>query len=274
MSIPQISVIMGTYNPGDELKRAVDSIIAQSYKDWELIIYNDGSDSYHSAYIDEICTLDSRIIQIRGNVNSGLAHGLNECIKVASGQYVARMDDDDISEPDRFEMQKSFLDENRDYGWVGSTAMLFDEIGVWGSARRTLFPDKKDFLGSSPFIHPSVMFRREILVDAGGYRDETVTSRCEDYELFMRLYAEGFKGYNIQRPLIKYNQDRSKLKRSWRYSVNEAIVRYNGFKRMRILSPRTLIYVAKPVFVRLAAYTPRLSQKLRTLGKRGDTCGE
>ena len=197
-----ISVIMGVYNPAKEqLFQAVSSIIHQTFRDWELLLYNDGSEKDSTRLIRRVAEMDRRILYIENPQNHGLAYALNQCLLRASGQYIARMDDDDISKPNRLERQYAFLQTHPHYQWVGSAAELIDEEGVWGLLRMPEIPKRKDFLFNSPYIHPSVMFRKDFLFENRGYCHSREILYCEDYELFMRLHREGGQGYNIQEPL-------------------------------------------------------------------------
>ena len=185
-TFPAISVIMGTYNPDKRIEAAVLSIIQQTEKNWELIICDDGSDEKHAKYIESVCCSNSKIRMIRNDSNRGLAYSLNRCLKLSRGEFIARMDDDDISMPDRFTCQLQFLQNNPQYGWVGSQAVLYDEYGDWGVAERPKIPGTKDFLPFSPYIHSSVMFRSDVLKKTKGYMVSDRTRLCEDYELFYR----------------------------------------------------------------------------------------
>lgn len=247
-----ISVIMGAYNPKDknELNEAIDSILQQTYGDFEFLIYDDGSDAAGEELLKETAKRDGRIRLLRGETNRGLAHALNACLKEARGEFVARMDIDDISAPERFRVQKEFLDKYKEYGFVGGSAQLFDKQGVWGIRTPERTPGVKAFLKYSPYIHPSVMFRKSILDDAGGYLESEDTRRCEDYELFMRLYCKKQYGYNIDKVLFSYREDREWYdKRKLHQRIAEMKVRYRGFRSMGILKPNTLIYVVKPVLM-------------------------
>lgn len=245
----KVSVIMGIYNPEEKrLFRAVDSVIGQTMQEWELILYDDGSSNEGAEIIRRAAHLDPRITYIRNEKNHGLAYALNQCIRRAKGDYIARMDDDDWSRPDRFEIQMRFLESHEEYQWAGSNAGLFDEDGVWGDMKVPERPDKEDFLRYSPYIHPSVMFRREVFRRNYGYISCGVTRRCEDYELFMRLHIRGERGYNIQEQLLLYREDKAAyVKRSHAYRVNEMRIRYRGFKRLGILKPATVPYVFRPL---------------------------
>lgn len=271
MNTDMVSIVMGTYNPNIEyLETAVKSIINQSYSSWELLLLDDGSENHIASQIRNIVSLDSRIHYIREETNKGLAHALNKLIGLSTGQFIARMDDDDISMPDRIRIQVDFLQRNPKYAWVGCEADLFDDTGVWGRASRPETPDVYSFLHSSPFIHPSVVFRRCVLVESGGYCEKSIAQRCEDYELFMRLYASGHKGYNIKRTLFQYRDDSRELRRTMLFAIREMQVRIKGFRKLKILSLKTVPYVTKPILIRIAAIMPRTAQKLRTNRRTGD----
>lgn len=252
----EISVIMGVYNPKNKVQfqQAVRSIINQTFQQWEMLIYDDGSDERYIPVIEKTAKLDKRIRLIRNEKNHGLAYGLNECLKQAKGRYIARMDDDDISMPDRLEKLYGFLENHREYQWAGSNSELIDENGVWGIERMQKIPCKEDFLSYSPYIHPSVVFRKKILERLNGYKVAAETMRCEDYELFMRLHEQGYKGYNLQENLLKYREDREGYKkRKYCYRVREVKVRYEGFKKLGILKFRTVPYVVKPLVAGLVS---------------------
>ncbi len=246
----KVSIIMGVYNPEHEewLKASICSMIDQSLTEWEMILYDDGSDAVYKERIEKAAKMDQRIRLIRGRENRGLAYALNQCLKHAKGRYVARMDDDDISMPERLEKQYQFLEKNQEFGWAGTTAALFDAGGIWGKEELSEIPGAEDFLKHSPYIHPSVMFRSEVLKHAGGYLAARRTKRCEDYELFMRLCAEGLRGYNIQEELFLYREDyRSYRKRKMKYRLFEMQIRYQGFQKLHILTPASLPYVLRPL---------------------------
>lgn len=248
--MPEISVIMGVYNQFDKdiLFSAIGSILNQTFKDFEFIIYDDGSHPEAAKLLQEAKSLDDRIIVIGKEDNHGLAFSLNACIDKARGKYIARMDADDISKPDRFMKQKEFLDTHDEYSWCGTNTELFDESGVWGMRTMPEKPTKEDYLRFSPYVHPTVMYRRSLLIDVNGYHVSAITARCEDYELFMRLRREGYRGANIQECLFQYREDKKAYaRRNWLSRVNEAKLRYRNFKDMGILWPKGWIYVVRPL---------------------------
>ena len=247
---PMVSVIMGVYNQLDSLAllTAVRSILNQTFQDFEFIIWDDGSDENTKGYLKNLPELDERIILASGKENRGLAFSLNECIKLARGKYIARMDADDISYPRRLEREVQFLQDHEEYSWVGCNAELFDESGVWGVRKMPEFPSKDDYLKFSPYIHPSVMYRASIFDKSEGYQVSEDTLRCEDYEIFMRLMANGFKGANIQEVLFEYREnDDSYKRRCLKCRFREAKCRYKNFKSLGILFPKGWIFVLRPL---------------------------
>lgn len=250
--MPEVSIIMGVYNckKKELLKKSVESIIGQTYTKWEFIICNDGSTDDTLQYLFEIAKLDERIRIISYEKNKGLANALNECIKVAKGKYIARQDDDDISDANRLEKQIAVLSADNRISIIGCAAFVFDEDnGVWGEYSVKKEIDRYDFLWTNPFAHPTVMMRKADLVECGGYRVAKETRRCEDYDLFMRMYAKGYFGENLQEKLYYYRiVNDNKKYRPMKYRIDEAIIRYKGFK-MLSLYPKGLMYIFKPIII-------------------------
>ncbi|MBO5469815.1 MAG: glycosyltransferase [Lachnospiraceae bacterium] len=251
--MPEVSVIMGVYNCKDKdlLKKSILSVIAQTYKDWEFIICDDGSTDDTYLCLKEYEKMDDRIKIITYKKNRGLSYALNKCIQVSSGEYIVRQDDDDISYPSRLKKELDFIKNNPQYSIVGCIADVYDDNGIWGEYKLCEKPLKKTFLWSSPFLHPSVVMRKESLMLVGGYRVAKETRRCEDYDLFMRMYAEGLKGYNIQEKLYKYKiVNNEKKYRTLKYRIDEAKVRFKGFSKLNLM-PVGLLYVIKPICIAL-----------------------
>lgn len=246
----KVSVIMGVYNQWNQkaLIGAVKSILNQTLADFEFIIYDDGSEPKAASYIKELGKLDERIIIIGKEENHGLAFSLNACIDRACGKYIARMDADDIALPERLAVQYAFMEEHEEYDWCGCNAELFDEKGIWGRRKMPEIPTRRDYLPFSPFIHPTVLYRRRLFEQNEGYRVSRETLRCEDYEIFMRLFQAGFRGYNIQQCLFRYREDSgSYQRRRMKYRINEAKLRYRNFKTMHMLFPLGWLFVIRPV---------------------------
>ncbi|WP_251516529.1 glycosyltransferase family 2 protein [Oceanobacillus luteolus] len=251
--MPRVSVIMGVMNAASRLDESIESIINQTFSDWEFIICDDGSTDHTYERLLEWSKRDSRIVPIKNNDNLGLAATLNHCIEYCTGEYIARMDDDDISYANRFEKQVNFLDTNPDYAFVSCKTDIFDGVNLYKSKVRLIEePTKQDLLWQSRFIHPATMFRLDALKRVDGYRVARETIKSQDYDLFMRLYASGLKGYNIQEPLFRYyiNPVIKKKKTKYKYRVNEAIIRYKGFKKLGF-PIRGVPYIFKPLILGL-----------------------
>ncbi len=251
--MPRVSIIMGVYNcKNDELlEKSIESIINQTFQDWEFLICNDGSTDNTLEKLNKLSERDKRIRILSYQNNKGLAGALNFCIDYSCGEYIARQDYDDFSIHTRIEEQVSFLDNHPEYAIVGTIADVYDDHGIWGEYLIEEIPSERSFLWNSPFLHPSVVMRKDALNAAGNYRIAKETRKCEDYDLFMRMYSKGFKGYNIQEKLLQYRIviDNEKY-RPMKYRIDEAKVRVIGYKQLGLL-PGALPFVIKPVLIGL-----------------------
>ncbi len=257
---PNVSVLMSVYNNEATVDASIASIAGQTYADWELILWDDSSTDGTAQKLKSWALRDSRIRLFSNAQNLGLAASLNLALAQAQGQYIARMDGDDVSLSERFEKQAAFLDSHPEYAIVGSACSLFDDAGDWGERSGNTVPQKKDFLWGSQFIHPAVMMRRDALKAVGGYRVCRDTVRTEDYDLFMRLYAHGFAGYNLAEPLLRYRDSRVPRRVRFAHRVNEMKIRLHGFKALGLM-PAGLPYVFKPLAV--ALLPGRLKRRLQ-----------
>lgn len=210
---PLISVAMGTYNGSRRIKKAVESILNQSYTNFELIICDDASTDDTLEIITDMAAKDKRIVIISNKVNSGLNISLNKCIEAAHGKYIARMDDDDLSVHNRFEMQVEFLEGHPEYAIVGCSKRYFDEHGIWGQAKAKTCPTIVDVFTSHAFSHPTVMMRRDALQAVGMYSTDKINRRGQDYDLWCKLYLAGFKGYNLPDYLFDYYESKTSVSR-------------------------------------------------------------
>lgn len=242
----KVSVIMGVYNSDEKkLERAINSILNQTYKNIELIICNDSSTNGIDKYLNTLD--DNRIILLSNQTNKGLAYSLNHCLENATGEYIARMDDDDISDITRIEKEVAFLRNNPDFDIVGTGIWLIDENKVWGADKMKEYPSKEDLLFGVVHVHPTIMVRKSAYDRVGGYRALKKTRRTEDYDLYMRMYASGSKGYNIQENLFYYTQSFETLsKRKFKHRIDEVLCRYEGFKTLN-LYPKGYFYLLKPI---------------------------
>ncbi len=256
-SEPLLSVIIGAYNCAKTLPESLDSILSQTFINFVCYVCDDGSTDNTAEVIKMYTKKDSRIVFIQNDKNSGLSYTLNKMIRLCKTPFIARMDGDDISEPTRFEKQIDFLLKNEDISLCGCSVQYFDNDGIWGKHIYPEWPERKNFLLLSPFVHPSIMFRTSSLLKMTDeltgniYSENKKIGRSEDYDLFMRMYAAGFKGYNFQETLLRYREDRNAhKKRKFKFTFAEARVRYNGFKLLKLF-PKGFFYVFKPIIIGL-----------------------
>ncbi len=229
----KVSVIMGIYNCESTLEEAIQSLQQQTFKDWKLIMVDDGSTDHTYEMAKKYAEKYNNIFVYKNKKNMGLNYTLNHCLKYADTEYIARMDGDDISLPSRFEKEVNFLDENKEYAIVSSSMIAFDEKGDWGVYRHLLQPQNIDFLKGSPFCHAPCMIRKEAIKGVKGYSVDKRLLRMEDYHLWIKMYAKGYRGYNIQEPLYKMRDDRNATnRRKYRYRINEAYVRMLAVKML------------------------------------------
>ena len=232
---PDISVLMGIYNCESTLEEAVRSIQAQTYENWQLILCDDGSSDGTYATAERLQKEDSRIVLLRNERNLGLNETLNKCLQAADGEYIARMDGDDLSTPDRFETQLSLLRSKPEYDITSSPMILFDENGEWGHTAIPEYPTPEQVVTGSPISHAPVMMRKKCMDEVGGYTVDRRALRVEDVDLWIKLYAHGYRCCNIQRPLYKMRNDQNALnRRKYIYRINSTYTRLQGCKKMNL----------------------------------------
>ena len=183
--MPKISVLMPAFNSEKYIKEAIESILSQTFHDFELIIINDGSTDSTEKII--LSYKDTRINYLKNETNLGLISTLNKGINICQGEYIARMDADDISHTDRFNRQVHFLDENPDIGLCGTWIYLFrnKNIEIKEEIKNTTNQDEivEDMLLYNQIGHPTVMFRKSIL-ENGRFNYNSSYKHAEDYKLW------------------------------------------------------------------------------------------
>lgn len=252
MSSIKISVIMGIYNCEKYLGNAIECILNQTYTNWELIMCDDGSsDSTYIIAENYKNKYPKKIKLLKNSNNKGLNYTLNRCLKISNGEYIARMDGDDLCSKDRFEKEVAVLDKRKDISIVSSYLEYFDEDGVWGICKYKEYPQKKDFLSGSQFCHAASMVRKEAFDQVKGYTVNKHLLRVEDYHLWMKMYALGYKGYNIQESLYQMRDDKNAYnRRKFKYRLNETYVKITIIKRFK-LPVYNYVFVFKPIVIGL-----------------------
>lgn len=219
----RITVLMAIYNCAPTLQEAIDSLYAQTYNNFKLVLCDDASTDNTYEIAKQYAEKHDNIVLIQNEKNMKLAYSLNRCLEYADTEYVARMDGDDISLPTRFEKQIKFLDNHPEYAVVSSPMIYFDETGDWGFGKSNPIPDKNSFKKGAPHTHAPAMIRTAVMKEIDGYTDTKRTVRVEDYYLWYKIYKAGYQGYNLQEHLYKMRDDRNAMAR------RTFSVRWNGF---------------------------------------------
>ncbi len=205
--MPLISILMPVRNEERYLPGALDSLYRQSCTDWELIAVDDGSSDRTAAILAGAASRDSRVIVIRRE-GGGLVAALNAGLEACRSPLLARFDGDDISHPRRLEQQASYLEAHPETGLVACGFRHFPRSGIkqgmidyetWQNGLTDHFLIIRDLFVESPFVHPSIMARRSILEEVGGYHD---AGWPEDYDLWLRMGAAGVRFTRLPQTLL------------------------------------------------------------------------
>lgn len=244
----KVSVIMAVYNAEQSLPLAIDSILAQTFRDWELVLCDDCStDSTPKVIADYCARFPNQIVSVRNEVNSKLPFSLNHCLQAAKGEYIARMDADDISKPDRLEKQVAYLDAHPECAVVGTSMTRFDENGEFGKLRSEPNPSKRSLRSGVPHFHATIMMRKSVYDAVGGYTVSTRTERGQDVDLWFKVYAKGFCGANLPDYLYLVREDRAAIKRrKLKYDFRLVQTRLIGY-RMLHFPLHWYIFALRPV---------------------------
>lgn len=244
----QISIIMSVYNCEKTLQQSIHSILAQTYTNWQFIICDDCSTDgttemlkrYHDKYPD-------KFLLIRNEEHMCLPASLNHCLQYAEGEFCARMDGDDCVAPERFEKQVKYLREHPEVQLVGTLMKTFGEKGFGRIIPYKEFPEKEELRYGPCFSHASILTYTKVYRDLGGYTISPRTVRGQDYDLWFKFFAKGFKGVNLQEPLYYVREDEySFLRRKPKLYLWAMVTRWKGFRKLNF-PVRYYIYVLAPI---------------------------
>lgn len=233
MSFPTISVVMSVFNGQAFLAEAIESILNQTFRDFEFVIIDDGSTDKTAEILSAYASRDARM-RIIHQENKGRTHSLNIAIELAKGTYIARMDADDIALPRRFEEQIDFLERRPEVGLLGGAVQLINDKG---EVLDTVQPPLEDtqiksiMLHVNPMWHPTIVMRKEVVLAVGGYR--TAFDESEDYDLFLRM-GERIQIANLGEFVLKY-----------RIHANQASVRNRRHQVECVLAARAAASLRK-----------------------------
>ena len=231
---PKISVIMGVHNCEKTLREAVDSICRQTYPNWELILWDDGSTDGTYALARQYETeYPDRIRAFHDEENHKLSHALNQCLRHAEGEMIARMDGDDISRPERLEKQVRYLQEHPDIDLVGTQMNRFDEDGYSEVLRAPLQPEPEMLRSGTPIHHATILTYRSVYEALGGYTESEMVEGVEDVDLWFRFFEKGFKAATLDEALYDVRINREALKRrTLGRRIRSIRTRAAGYKRL------------------------------------------
>lgn len=256
-----LSIVMSVYNGEKTVGKAIESMLNQTYANFEFVIINDCSKDKTLEILYDYQKKDSRIKVLNNEKNLGIAASLNKGIMESTGKWIVRMDDDDESFPDRLEKQIKFIQENPDVDIFGGKA-IFQDIN--GNEIIDFLPDwpqidenkmEKQFYKISPLIHPTVCMKKQKIIDIGMYNKGF--SGAEDYELWVRAWQSKSNIKNMNELLIRYtvNQSKRSFKRIWTkfYVKNFIIKQYNFPKKYYT---HNTVQLTRDILIKLNLYNP------------------
>ncbi len=227
----EISITMSVFNEEHVISSAINSIIAQNYSSWGLVIVDDGSTDDTAKIVQSYADKHNNIELLINKANRGLAYGLNKAISNSNSEYIARMDADDVALPNRLKSQIEYLNEHSEIDVLGTGA----EVVNTNSSKSIVFkPENHTTILSSiekinPFFHSSVMMRRNFVESLGGYDEKCL--RAQDYDLWLRG-VDRFKYHNLQEVLMTYSSRNQSFKSIY-YGVRVRVI--NSYRRDRVV---------------------------------------
>lgn len=231
MTSPLVSTVLPVYNGAETLRHALHSIQMQTFSDWELIVVDDGSTDESASIAAELASRDSRLRLLR-QPHRGLVPALHAGCAAATGEFVARMDADDFSCPERFSRQLAWFREHPGGGLCGTRVRMTGtrvksgrlRYETWLNTNTTHAQIAREIFVECPIAHPTFMMRRSALEAMGGYRD---FDGPEDYDLVMRLWQRGYELGNVPEVLLEWHES------SGRYSMGSPRYSEAAFRRFK-----------------------------------------
>ena len=251
---PRISVLMAIYNCADTLEEALESLINQTYQGFKVILCDDCStDNTYEVAKNYITKYPDKFILLKNEKNMKLPATLNRCLEHTDTEYVARMDGDDWSKPERLKKEIDFLDSHSEYALVSCAMDYFDGKNIFMTSNPVFEPSKNNFIGGTPHAHAPVLIRTLTLKEVGGYTVKRWTQRGQDTHLWAKIYNKGYKGANLSEALYIMRDDTNASKRRKPIDALYSFKRvYEIYKLMNI----SLWYMYDPLFSLFKALLP------------------
>ena len=265
-----VDVIMSVFNAEKTISEAIDSMLNQTHHKIRLIICNDASTDGTNRILEKYKkNYPDKIILIENKTNKRLAYSLNKCLELVESPYVARMDGDDISEPQRIEKQLSFMKMHPEYDVVGTGMISFTEDNPALQEKHPVInPDRYTLRNQVPYHHATILAKTSMYQRLGGYTVAERTKTGQDYDMWFRFYAAGMKGANIDEPLYKVREDVNTFKRrTFQYRFNEYKTTLFGYK---LLHYPLLWYIKPTLALAKGLVPPKLAFKLMKLVSKNE----
>lgn len=250
----KVSFIIGTHNGSLKLHNLFNSILNQSFNDFEIVVCDDASNDDTFSILNEYYNKYPNIFKIIKNEKSlTLAGALNRCLEIAEGEYIARIDDDDVCYIDRLKIQVQYLIDNPSIDCVGSYMDIFDGENIINTRKIVLNPTINTLTsGGYPFHHPTIMIKKNVLKNLNGYDNSEFCKRCEDLDLWYRFFINGYKGVNINIPLVRYSESLNDYKKRNIQSIKKAVeLRKYYRKKLKLNFFNDFIYLKPYLFALL-----------------------
>lgn len=246
----KISIIMSCYNCEKTMKKAIESILKQTYDNWVMICCDDGSKDNTLSILKEYETdYPDKFVIIQNPGNKKLPYSLNHCLQYVETNIVARMDADDWCMPERLEKQLDFLKKHPDADLVGTGIIVSDGEKIISTIIQPEHPQPKDMLHCNCFSHATIMTYKHVYDQLNGYSLESSVERCEDLDLWSRFFVQGFNGYNIPDELYIILEDENAVRRrNLRNRINTAKTLNAAYKRMGLKGIKCFLKAYTQIF--------------------------
>ncbi len=250
---PKVSIITATFNREAFVREAIDSVLAQSFKNWEMVIIDDASTDNTERVIKKYIDGEARIKYFKNDKNLGIAKTRNRGLELARGEYIAPLDSDDIwLDNNKLQKQVEFLDINKDYCMLGGGIMHIDENSK--QVKKVLFPVydsliRKIILQFNPFPQSTLLYRKSVALECGGYSETYKV--CDDYELWLKMGLD-HKFTNIPQVLAGYRIHGGNITKTKRLTTTKEILEI--VKNYSSKYPRAWLGIAKAYLRLLLAY--------------------
>ena len=248
-----ITVLMSVYNGLPYLSEAIDSILAQTYQDFEFLIIDDKSTDGSTEILDQYAKRDQRIRIIQNEQNRGLGYSLAVGVEMANTPWIARMDADDIAKRDRLEKQMNYIEQHPKVDILGTYALDINDKGNILRERKvpTSHDEISQLIWTNPLIHPTVLFRRSAILKIGSYYCKSRKRIPEDYQLWFRACAAGLRFANLPEPLLYYRfSEQNFVRNNLPFLLAHVLIGWQGCWRVKA-SPLAYIGVTKPLLMGL-----------------------